>query len=258
MSKKTIILGIIVLVALGIGGGFYLYLHPFGSTLPYTIIETGDRQYKESGDYYTIQINYPDKTPLTARGGWGAEGRAQAAINRSLTLLIKQFKDAGNLSNLTQDEKDRLNQSGLKYSLNIGYHSYSSGSYVSYEFDVFMDTGGAHPNNFYKTLVFDMSGNAVPLGSLFTARSNYLERISQAASKQIKDELRNRTSSDPTGSFIEQGAAAKTENFENFVVDSDRIRIFIPPYQAAAYAAGSFEVQIPLLELKDILKPEVK
>jgi hypothetical protein len=258
MSRKTIIFGTVVLVIVALVGGGYLYLHPIGPSLSYSIIETGDRQHKEAGDYYTIQINYPDKTPLASRGNWGAEGHAEAAIAQMISGLVSQFRQAGNLTNLSQTEKDRLNQSGLKYSLNVGYHTYSSGAFVSYEFDVFMDTGGAHPNNFYKTLVFDMSGNAVPLGSLFKPGSDYLGRISQAAMTQVKDELRRRTGSDPSGDLIAEGLAAHADNFANFVVDSDRIRIFIPPYQAAAYAAGSFEVDIPFLSVKDILKSGVQ
>jgi hypothetical protein len=257
MRKRNLFFSLIVLIIIT-GGAWYWWGGVGGSSLPYTVIETGDRQHKEAGDYYTIQINYPDKTPLATRGSWGAENRAQATIASTLKQLISQFKDAGSLNDLSQTEKDRLNQSGLKYSLNVGYHAYSSGSFVSYEFDIFMDTGGAHPNNLYKTLVFDLHGNTVTLGDLFTPGSNYLERISQAATTQVTAELKKRAGADAASSIISEGISAKEENFENFVVDSDRIRIFIPPYQAAAYAAGSFEVQVPLADLKDILKPDVK
>jgi hypothetical protein len=121
-----------------------------------------------------------------------------------------------------------------------------------------MDTGGAHPNNFYKTLVFDLNGNTVALGDLFNPGSNYLDAISQIAQTQVAAQLEQRAGAGAADSIIADGLSAKEENFQNFVVDSDRIRIFIPPYQAAAYAAGSFEVQIPLADLEDILKPDVK
>jgi hypothetical protein len=257
MSKKTTLFVLVALIIIFGAGALYLKGGGFGPSLSYTIIETGDRQHREDTDYYTVQINYPDKTPLASRGGFGAENRAQSTIASALNQLISQFKEAGNVANLSQEEKDRLNQGGLKYSLNVGYRQYSSGAYVSYEFDVFMDTGGAHPNNLYKTLVFDLKGNTVKLRDLFTS-DDYLNRIAAAASIQVKDELNRRLGEEPGESFLDEGTAPKEENFENFVIDSDRIRIFIPPYQAAAYAAGSFEVQVPLTDLKDILKPEVK
>jgi hypothetical protein len=257
MNRRTTLIVVVILIIIAAAGAFYFYTNPLGPSLSYTVIETGDRQHREDNNYYTIQINYPDKTPLASRGGWGAEGRAQATIANTLKGLIDQFKQAGNVNNLSQEEKDRLNQGGLKYSLNVGYHMYSSGNFVSYEFDVFMDTGGAHPNNFYKTLIFDLNGNTVTLRDLFTS-DEYLSRVAGDASVQVQDQLRQRIGGDPGESFLPAGTAPKEENFENFVIDSDRIRIFIPPYQAAAYAAGSFEVQIPLTEVKDILKPTVK
>jgi hypothetical protein len=258
MSRKNILIILILLIIILAGGALYLYGNPLKPTLSYALIETGDRQHKESADYYTVQINYPNKTPLATRGSWGADNRAEGAITSALSQLITQFKQAGSVDALSQEEKDRLNKAGLKYSLNVAYHPYSSGSYVSYEFDVFMDTGGAHPNNFYKTLVFDLGGNTVALEDLFQPGSNYLDRISQAAQTQVAAQIKQRAGADAVKTIITDGITPKVENFENFVVDSDHLTFFIPPYQAASYAAGSFEVHVPLADLKDILKPEVK
>lgn len=253
--SRQIALGIAALVVLVIGGAWYFTAHPLAPSLSYSIIETGDRQHKEDAEYYTIQINFPDKTPLATRGSSGAEERAQAAIGDTMRTLIQQFKDAA--AGISQEEKDRLKAAALTYSLNVGFHTYSSGLFVSYEFDVFVDTGGPHPNNLYKTLVFDLDGHTVSIGDLF-ANDTYLARISQAAQAQVAAELKKSAGASATSTIITEGLSAKPENFQNFVVDSDRIRIFIPPYQAAAYAAGPFEVQIPLVDVKDILKPNVK
>jgi hypothetical protein len=254
-TRNLAILVVALLVILG-GAGFYLYYHPATPAFSYTIIDTGDRQHKESSDYYTVQINYPDKTPLETRGSWGAEARAEATIVYTLKDLIDQFKDASNVDNLSQAEKDRIASSSLKYSLNVGYRAFSSGAYVSYEFEIYMDTGGVHPTNLYKTLVFDLNGDTVKLGDLF-ASSAYLDRLSSAGREQITAQLEQKAGTGAGESLLADGIAPRESNFENFVVDSDRIRVFIPPYQAAAYAAGSFEIQIPLADVKDILKPDV-
>ena len=121
MQRRIITLTVVGIFILAVLGGLYLFINPLGPTLSHTIIETGDRQHKESGDYYTIQINYPDKTPLATRGSWGAEGRAQSDIASALVALIDQFKQAGDVDNMSQAEKDRLKQAGLTYSLNVGY-----------------------------------------------------------------------------------------------------------------------------------------
>jgi len=254
MTKRTSIVAILLLLVVLIGGWYFFANR--GPSFAYTVIESGDRQHKEETDFYTIQINYPNKTPLATRGGWGAESRAQKEIDAVVQEQIDAFKELAD-GNLSDEEKARLTGDNLKYSLNIGYRPYSSGEYVSYEFDIFMDTGGAHPNNFFKTLVLDLGGHPQKLGDLFEDGS-YLERIADIASMQVREQLTQRAGADAASSLVAEGLAAQEENFENFVVDSDRIRIFIPPYQAAAYAAGSFEVQIPLIDIRDILKPTVR
>lgn len=254
MTRRNSVVAILALLILFVGG-WYFFAHR-GPSLSYAVIENNTRQHKEESDFYTIQINYPDKTPLSTRGGWGAEARAQKAIEDLLEDQIDSFKDLAD-GNLSDEEKTRLAQSKLKYSLNVGYKAYSSGEYVSYEFDIFMDTGGAHPNNFFETLVFDLDGHEQVLEDLFKD-SAYLERVSALALTQVKEQLTQRAGENATDSIIAEGLSAKAENFQNFVVDSDRLRIFIPPYQAAAYAAGTFEVQIPLHDIRDILKPGVR
>ncbi|HWB34312.1 MAG TPA: DUF3298 domain-containing protein [Candidatus Paceibacterota bacterium] len=255
MSRTTsVAVVVIALVIIATGALAYLHGSPENS-LSYAVIENGDRQHREDTQYYTIQVNYPATTSLATRGSWGAESRAENTIAATLNDFISQFKDTAD--SISQDEKDRLTAANIKYSLDVGYHAYSSGSFVSYEFDVFTDTGGAHPISSYKTLVFDMNGATVSLADLFTPGSDYLDRISQAAQQQVAAQLDMQGGDGADQSMISDGVAPKAENFENFVVDSDRIRIFIPPYQAAAYAAGSFEVQIPLVDVKDILKPGI-
>ncbi|HVZ75988.1 MAG TPA: DUF3298 domain-containing protein [Candidatus Paceibacterota bacterium] len=254
MSRNSLItiIGIVALIIAAAGALYYSRAAP-GSSLSYTLAETGDRQHREDTPYYTIQINYTATTSLATRGSWGAESKAENTIATTLNGFISQFKEEAN--SVSQDEKDRLTAANIKYSLDIGYHAYSSGSFVSYEFDIYTDTGGAHPINSYKTLVFDMNGDTVSLGDLFMSGSDYLNRLSQAAQQQVAAQLQKEGGD--SQDMIADGVAPKAENFENFVVDSDRIRIFIPPYQAAAYAAGSFEVQVLLADVKDILKPEI-
>ncbi len=255
MTKRNGIVAVVAILVLLVGG-WYFFAHR-GPTLSYTVLDTGDRQHKETADFYTIQINYPNKTPLAVRGGWGAGARADKAIEDLLEDQIDGFKDLAE-ENLTDEEKARLTENLYTYSLNIAYKPYSSGEYVSYEFDIYTDTGGAHPNNYYKTLVFDLDGHEQELGDLFEGGSNYLERVATEARRQVTEQLTQRAGSGATTTLIAEGLTPTKENFENFVVDSDRIRIFIPPYQVAAYAAGSFEVQIPLIDIRDILKPTVR
>ena len=53
---------------------------------------------------------------------------------------------------------------------------------------------------------------------------------------------------------VRLGTEPSPETLQFFYLDNENLLILIPPYQAAAYAAGSFEAKIPLDSLKDILK----
>ena len=249
---------IVLLLAVVVGvGGWYVFTHT--QSLPHVLTENGDRLIKEDTDYYTVQVVYPNTTRLSTRtdSSKQADDRAVAAIEADMKDTVSLFKNNANKA-LTTEEKARLAEQKVKYSLNIGNHAYNSGSFVSYEFDLFEDTGGAHPINAYKTLVFDLKGNQVKLGDLFTS-NEYLNRIAAEAKKQVEAQLTSRTGGeDAASALVADGVAAREENFSNWVDNEGVLTIFIPPYQAAAYAAGSFEVRIPLQDLKDILKPGIQ
>jgi hypothetical protein len=107
--------------------------------------------------------------------------------------------------------------------------------------------------------VFDAQGNELGLADLFVATStnphaDWLNQISGIATVQIQDELTKRLGETPGDSFFSEGTAPKEENFQNFVIDGNDLVFLFPPYQVAAYAAGTFDVRIPLSQLKDVLK----
>ncbi|HEV8677503.1 MAG TPA: DUF3298 domain-containing protein [Candidatus Paceibacterota bacterium] len=256
MSIRTGLFVIVLAVLVAIGG-WYVFTHT--QSLPHELNENGDRQVKEDTDYYTIQAIYPNATRLATRtdSSANADKRAVSAIESWINQSISSFKsDTSKM--LSADEKARLMQANEKYALDIAYHPYNSGSFVSEEFDIYEDTGGAHPNSSYKTLVFDLKGNQVSLGDLFTPGTDYLGRIAAEAKTQVDAQVAQRIGADATSTIFADGLAPKEENFANWVDDQGILTIFIPPYQAAAYAAGSFEVHIPLTDLKDILKQGVQ
>ena len=101
------------------------------------------------------------------------------------------------------------------------------------------------------TFVFDKDGNKVALGQLFPNNPNWLEELSLVVSNDVVAQMKQRTGLDDiTGSVFAEGLATKEENFQNFVIDGDMLVVEIPPYQVAAYAAGSFEVRTPLKGLQ--------
>jgi hypothetical protein len=216
---------------------------------------SGDLDYKENAQYYTIDAVYPGKTPLANSD---ADHRARITMEQGLKDAITQFKKDGNFAHLTPHD---VEVQGLgpdrKYSLQISYKPYQSPGYVSYVFSLYEDTLGAHPNGFYQTYTFNEVGEKLDLADLFKPGARYLDRISAEAQKQVLAQLKDRSGGEVTSEMQDEvrvGTSPTPETLQFFYLQEQNLHIIIPPYQAAAYAAGEFDVVIPLLQLKDILK----
>lgn len=202
--------------------------------------------YTEDHPYYTVSIVYPDT-------GNQAE---QTAIETALKAELDEY--AQNVADLDPSMMPSLAQ-GYKLALDATYQKYAgAGNTTSYLFTLYEDTGGAHPNSYFKTFVFNAQGSPVALADVLSKNPNWLEELSLLVSQDVTKQVAGRLGSsapqgaegpDVTGAIFAEGLAPKAENFENFVIDGSTLVIEIPPYQVAAYAMGSFEVRIPLSEI---------
>lgn len=220
-----------------------------------TLGSDGAYHYQEDKEYYKITADYPASAGLSA----AANAKVLATIEQELASQIATFKSDSGLELLTPQDAQIQNISGdHKYTLALEYMPLTSSSTVSYAYQVYADTLGAHPNLYYKTFVFDQDGTQLSLKDVLKNNPNWLEELSLLVENDVTAQLKDRLGAslpageegpDVTGSIYPEGLAAVEENFENFVIDKDTLVILIPPYQVAAYAAGSFEVRLPLSEV---------
>jgi hypothetical protein len=264
MTTKQIlsVLGVLAVLAL-IFGVWSSYTKPATSQEPMAgdtspvlkgRLETDQNyHYKETAPGYEIKAVYPSKVPLPSTE---ASAKAALTIENKLAESIAAFKaDAAQM--LTAEEIARLQQVGAAYALGFDYTDYAQEGYHSYVYQVYQDTGGAHPNGFYLTFVFDLEGNAVALDQLFAPGSNYLDKLSAKAYAKVATELGLRTGTVPTPDMLDTvriGTAPSPETLQFFYLYQDNLHLLFPPYQVASYAAGSFDIAIPLSELSDVLK----
>ncbi len=225
-----------------------------------TATSTTDYEYVENAPYYTIDIVYPRTTPVQDSQ---ADLAARTDMEQAIAGDIAQFKQDGNFANLTPED---IQIQGLgpdrKYSLSYDYKAYQGSTTVSYVFTVVEDTLGAHPNTFFRTFTFSRQGTELSLADLFTSDSNYLTTLSKEAYDGIVAQLPDKVGSQPTPDMLDTvriGTEPSPEALQFFYIDSTssggELVLLFPPYQVAAYAAGSFEVHIPLKDLSSILKP---
>lgn len=220
-----------------------------------TLGSDGVYHYSEQKEYYRITADYPATTGLST----AADLRARTTIEQELAAQIATFKQDSGLDTLTaQDAQIQGITADRHYALALEYMPLTSSTTVSYAYQVYADTLGAHPNLYYTTFVFDKDGTQLALKDVLKNNPNWLEELSLLVSQDVVAQLKARLAeslpegdegADVTGSIFAEGLAAKEDNFKNFVIDGDTLVILIPPYQVAAYAVGAFEVRLPLSEV---------
>lgn len=105
-------------------------------------------------------------------------------------------------------------------------------------------TGGAHPNTAYETTVFDLaSRKALTLKDIFRSNVDYVSFLSEESLKELR--RRNELQDFTDEGWLLDGAGPVEQNFQQFYLSDAGLVIIFPPYQVAAYAAGTSEVLIP-------------
>jgi hypothetical protein len=238
MNVKQFAIGIALLAILAIVFGFWASKLPAPKPAEQATA-TSTPPYHEETEFYTIDAEYPP----------GAPAAVKADLDRRIQAFKVQVQEA-----LIPDEQARLREAGMQYALKFEYQAFAS-AYMSYLYTAYEDMGGAHPNGYFVTYVFDPAGAPVQLADLFRADTNWLEELSLIVSSRVVAELKTRLKQDDvSGAIFEEGLAPKVENFSNFILDGDQLVIFIAPYQVASYAAGAFEIRIRESELQGLLR----
>ena len=261
MQRNTLI-GVVVFVLILLGGIYYAATHallPETTSTP-SVSETSTTlpatpPYKENADYYTIAVNYPTTTPLTAVSA-AANTDALTTMRNALGDMVASFKADGNFSNLSPEDIKMMGfDQGRKESLQVKYLISSTPNTVSYIYTIYSDTLGAHPNGTFRTFTFDTNtGNELQLGDLF-ASDTYLQTLSTIARAKLPGIIGAENIS-ADADFIKNGTTPEEKNFQNFFLDNKDFVILFPPYQVGPYALGPQTLRIPVSELTDILKPE--
>ncbi len=256
MEKNTLVgLGAIIIVLGALV--WYAALHPTTAKAP---TDSGTASstlmsvtpYSEHGEYYDIAMNFPTTTPLTGEANTAAVAAMQGWVQNTVSSFKQPAGTDLNLTTLTADEAEKMGLSAEhKYTLQTSYLIGSSEHTISYIFTVYVDTGGAHGNIFFKTFVFDKNtGNLLSLSDLFQNNVDYLNALSSMARTRLAASLG--TSGDTK--VIQAGTTPDDANFQNFFFDGTDFVVVFPPYQVAAYAAGPQTLRIASADLKNILK----
>lgn len=139
------------------------------------------------------------------------------------------------------------------YFLSIETDIFAYDSYVrSVLFTIRDYTGGAHPNLYYATYTFDTrDGHFIDPEDLFIPGSDPLATIFPI----VQADLAAQMGSGADLTWINSGTGTNFDNYANFVLTNSALIFYFPPYQVAPYAAGAFNVEVPLSSIRDIFRP---
>ncbi len=198
-------------------------------------LKTVKLQIKEDKAHYSLEVSYP-------RTGLAAIDRVVEAWARK---LAREFSEAA---------KDPGSRETPAWRAEITYEvARNDDAVFSLAFTYYSFSGGAHPNSSSETFHFlRPDGYQAELAEIFTPRG--IARISAISIAQLKRDLAETLDLD----WIKRGAGPIARNFHSFVLMPDQLVITFDAYQVAAYAAGPQEVRIPLANIKDTMRADVR
>jgi hypothetical protein len=243
ISKSHIIITVAVVLCITMGVVFRKAAAPV-VTIPEPVVTVQDlwpsREVKketiaESNQYYSIDVSYPSTKDVRLSDHFKTFAQEQVA----------QFKD--DTSWVTDPSIGSAAEGAL--SLDVTYQETKSAWADTYAFNIVTYTGGAHGLQVTKTFAFDQHGKALGLGDLFSNETKGLTEVALFVQKEIT----KKNISDAT--WIAEGAAAKAENYQSFIIGDTGVTFVFDAYQVAPYSAGTQSILVPFSVFKNLANP---
>ena len=198
-----------------------------------------------------LSAEYPQVTGAQNAAGFNLA--AKTLVNGAFSdfrKTVAQFTAA----DIRSTPADMGNYLDLGYSIDYADDDLVSMQVLTDEF-----TGGAHPNQGFYTLTYDLkAGKTVRLADLFRPGAAYLRTIADYCAKDLqarKDPDSGENRGLATDIFAD-GVKPTADNFQNWAVTQKGLLILFPPYQVASYADGPQSVIVPYSALKSIARSD--
>lgn len=268
---KKIIVGIlVVLVIVLAGAGGYWVLNKNKKTPPVTAPTTSKNvgaTLSDSNDFYSINVSYPSE-PKDKEGIM--KQFAEGLFNRTK----EEWKIGGSVYQEEQDLAEQFpDRPKVKYERMMSFERYETGNskMVSYVFDDYQFTGGAHGNNIIYTFSFDDKGQ-IKIDDLLNFDGGRDIKLSKALAQKVLDNADLKDSTDKemvyhglgldcldandvfNGKLCLVDGFFYPSNFQSFVLSDNGITFIMQKYQVAAGVAGNPKIFFSWDELAPYLK----
>ena len=156
-------------------------------------------------------------------------------VNEKIDRILKKY-----LNLFYQNNNKNLS------SFNMSFEDQELKDYLSIVIKTELNVGGAHPEYFIDTIIYNKKENQIITIDDFIKRRKYvLYELSKISRKLF---LKNKTLTNKE--LILEGTKPLKENFTHFILTETGMKLFFPRYQIAPYYQGEFELLIPYKEFK--------
>lgn len=142
-----------------------------------------------------------------------------------------------------------------EYAFNVGYTKGKiDENTASIVLNIYSFTGGAHGATNFIPINYDIKNKKeIKLADLFAGQKNYLQKISDYCAADLTKQMKETVGEEGfDASWMQEGTAPKEENYSIFLINPSTnsgqatLTFYFPQYQVASYAAGYFEVVMPI------------
>lgn len=183
----------------------------------------------------TPQLNIKVRYPTTQN----------AVVDKDIAEWARQLVESFQAEAANADEQART-----PYELDANYSlTRPSTRAFSVVWEVATYTGGAHGDFYFVTNSYALpAGTVIELYDLFDDFEKALNLLSKTSYRQLAASLGDGMVEE----MLLTGTKPEAENFANFALTPEGLRIYFPPYQVAPWAMGPQQVNIPLAELETV------
>lgn len=143
-----------------------------------------------------------------------------------------------------------------KHTMDVRYAAWTAlgERVVSVKLHTTVFSGGAHPNNWPETWVFDLGdGHPLALDDIFVNVRDALAVIAPMVRETLAASLGRMNQPD----MLADGTLPTAANYQDFILTDEGVAFFFAPYQVAPYAAGEQVVTLPYATLGELLRPAI-
>lgn len=193
---------------------------------------------KEENEKYIFDIEYP-RTPYE---------KLNIEVEQFVRDEVAQFK-----SDIESFDADII--TAAKYSMYISYTIYET-DFDIYSVELILSPyhGGAHPNHYVQTYVYDIRTNEI----LVLESALDINKLEKVADLVYRDFKQRDYFNDFDHDWFVEGTEPNSENYQNFIFTNNGLKFIFPPYQVAPYALGIQEVELTWNGIQEILAENIK